>query len=260
MKNLLSHMNLYDMISLFVFSIPVMFIYFIICSIYIKKIDKAPKETAKHGLSRFVLIGLLILFMFILFDTVIEFFSAFFFQYYKTIPSHEAESIIFKNMCERTRTFPINILINFTTFCTFLYAGAEGAIAGMKTLQVDSGLCIELPNIKRQRLKMVFLSWCYVGIVANIYQYIIGGEIVDFNLAEIYVGLGTSLAIMFIAERSPQMLANKTIKSTETITKLDLSKMVMDIPSSRKITIEEDNSDIADKVVCEEEMLQSKDL
>jgi len=260
MKNLLSHMNLYDMISLFVFSIPLMFIYFIMCLIYIKKIDKAPKETAKHGLSRFVLIGLLVLFMFILFDTVIEFFSAFFFQYYKTIPSHEAESIIFKNMCERTRTFPINILINFTTFCTFLYAGAEGAIAGMKTLQVDSGLCIELPNIKRQRLKMVFLSWCYVGIVANIYQYIIGGEIVDFNLAEIYVGLGTSLAIMFIAERSPQMLANKTIKSTETITKLDLSKMVMDIPSSRKITIEEDNSDIADKVVCEEEMLQSKDL
>ena len=260
MKNLLSRMNLYDMISLFVFSIPVMFIYFIICLIYIKKIDKAPKETAKHGLSRFVLIGLLVLFMFILFDTVIEFFSAFFFQYYKTIPNHEAESIIFKNMCERTRTFPINILINFTTFCTFLYDGAEGAIAGIKTLQVDSGLCIELPDIKRQRLKMVFLSWCYVGIVANIYQYIIGGEIVDFNLAEIYVGLGTSLAIMFIAERSPQMLANKTIKSTETTTKLDLSKMVMDIPSSRKIMIEEDNSDIADKVVCEEETLQSKDL
>ena len=261
MKNLLSHMNLYDMITLFVFSIPVMFVYLIICLIYVKKIDKAPKETAKHGLSRFVLIGLLVLFMFILFDTVIEFFSAFFYQYYKTIPNHESESIIFKNMCERTRTFPINILINFTTFCTFLYAGAEGAIAGMKTLQVDSGLCIELPDIKRQRLKIVFLSWCYVGIIANIYQYIIGGEIVDFNLTEIYIGLGTSLAIMFIAERSPQMLANKTIKSTDTTTKLDLSKMVMDIPSSRKITIEEENSElIADKVVCEEEILQSKDL
>ena len=165
MKNLLSRMNLYDMITLFIFSIPAMLVYLIICLIYVKKIDKAPKETAKHGLSRFVLIGLLVLFMFILFDTVIEFFSAFFFQYYKTIPNHEFESIIFKNMCERTRTFPINILINFTTFCTFLYAGAEGAIAGMKTLQVDSGLCIELPDIKRQRLKIVFLSWCYVGII-----------------------------------------------------------------------------------------------
>ena len=261
MKNLLSHMNLYDMITLFVFSIPVMFVYLIICLIYVKKIDKAPKEIAKHGLSRFVLIGLLVLFMFILFDTVIEFFSAFFYQYYKTIPNHESESIIFKNMCERTRTFPINILINFTTFCTFLYAGAEGAIAGMKTLQVDSGLCIELPDIKRRRLKIVFLSWCYVGIIANIYQYIIGGEIVDFNLTEIYIGLGTSLAIMFIAERSPQMLANKTIKSADTTTKIDLSKMVMDIPSSRKITIEEENSElIADKVICEEEILQSKDL
>ena len=261
MKNLLSCMNLYDMITLFVFSIPVMFVYLIICLIYVKKIDKAPKETAKHGLSRFVLIGLLVLFMFILFDTVIEFFSAFFYQYYKTIPNHENESIIFKNMCEKTRTFPINILINFTTFCTFLYAGAEGAIAGMKTLQVDSGLCIELPDIKRQRLKIVFLSWCYVGIIANIYQYIIGGEIVDFNLTEIYVGLGTSLAIMFIAERSPQMLANKTTKSNDTTTKIDLSKMVMDIPSSHKITIEEENSElIADKVIYEEATLQSKDL
>ena len=57
------------------------------------------------------------------------------------------------------------------------------------------------------------------------------------------------------------MLANKTIKSMDTTTKLDLSKMVMDIPSSRKITIEEDNSDlIADKVICEEETIQSKDL
>ena len=83
----------------------------------------------------------------------------------------------------------------------------------------------------------------------------------DFNLTEIYVGLGTSLAIMFIAERSPQMLANKTIKSNDTTTKIDLSKMVMDIPSSRKITIEEENSElIADKVICEEATLQSKDL
>ena len=66
---------------------------------------------------------------------------------------------------------------------------------------------------------------------------------------------------MFIAERSPQMLANKTIKSADTTTKIDLSKMVMDIPSSRKITIEEENSElIADKVICEEEILQSKDL
>jgi hypothetical protein len=95
-------------------------------------------------------------------------------------------------------------------FCTALYAGAEGLISSFKTLKVPVGMCIELPAIKRKRIKLIFLIWCALAILASIYTIIIGSEEIKFEVALCYSGVISTLIILIIADRSPTVLQNFT--------------------------------------------------
>ena len=117
-------------------------------------------------------------------------------------------------MCKSYKPVPINILINGTIFCIALYTSTEGIIAGMKTLKVEQGLSVELPLIKRIRVSVMFLIWCYLSVVATVYHFLIGSETVEFKIFNFYIGLIVNFAILFLAERAPSTLEDASVART----------------------------------------------
>ena len=152
------------------------------------------------------------------------------------------DSIFFINFIERYRKIPFDILVIGNIFCTALYAGAEGLISSFKTLKVPEGMCIELPLIKKKRIKYIFLVWCGIAILASIYTIIIGSEEIEFEVALSYTGVISTLIILMLADRSPSILQNFTSGKTQT-SDVNMSK---DIPVETTNEAKEQYNDAVD--------------
>ena len=214
-KNIFSNIAFVDLFVCFILTIPVFLAFLISVFIYFKKVDKSVNKKT-HGLSRFSLGGILIIFGLIIIDMNVEFISAMLISLnaYGKLDLEELKpmlsSIFFINFIDQYRKLPFDILVFGNIFCTALYAGAEGLISSFKTLKVPEGMCIELPYIKRKRIKFIFLVWCAIAILATIYTIIIGSEEIEFEVALTYTGVISTLIILMLADRTPSVLQNFT--------------------------------------------------
>lgn len=214
-----------DIIILLSATIPIFAIYLIFTLVYFLVIDKKlhKKEDGgyyeSHGLSRFCLGGIFLMFGLIIFDMIMEFISAYSVNFINPdIMSEEVvtflnQSLIFNGMCKVFKSVPTDILINFTILCTAVYTSTEGVIASLRTLNVAEGLSVELPAVKRKRLAIMFAMWAYLAIISTLYTFLIGSDTVKFDLANVYISLGLTLVILFLAERSPSLLKDKSLQT-----------------------------------------------
>ena len=212
-----------DIFVCILLTIPIFIAYLVITFLFFKKVDK-PVNKKTHGLSRFALGGVLIIFGMIIVDMNIEFVSAMVISLneHGKLNLNELkpvlDSVFFINFIEQYRNIPFDILVMGNIFCTALYAGAEGLISSFKTLKVPKGICIELPLIKRTRIKFIFLIWCSIAILASIYTIIIGSEEIEFEVALSYTGVISTLIILILADRAPSVLQPfSTTKNDETV-------------------------------------------
>ena len=219
--HVISSFDLNDTFLILISTIPFFLVYIIFGYIYFKYIDVRRKGN-NVGLSRFCFAGIFTIFGIILFDLIMEFFSAFLCK----IDLNNTNSILIESIGSLYKSVPVHVLINITIICMAVYTGTEGIIAGLKTLQLDKGMCVELPQIKRKRLSTLFVVWCYLSIVSTLYHFMLGSAEVDFNVYNFYLGLGIDLIILCIAERSPTMLQNQTNSKPEKISVIDLEKVV----------------------------------
>lgn len=231
----MSTVHIIDLLTIGLCTVPVFFIFLIFTIIYFNVVDKAHKDDEEyyvnHGLSRFCLGGIFFLFGLILFDIITEFVSAYSTMFINPdlaelvdpkILEFLHQSLIFNGIGKVFKDVPTNILINFTIVCTAIYTSTEGAIASLRTLKVEEGLAVELPAVKRRRLSVMFVLWCYLAVVATLYTFLIGSDVIKFDLPNIYVSVGLTLVILFLAERSPSLLKDKStgakiVKSTNNV-------------------------------------------
>lgn len=136
------------------------------------------------------------------------------------------DSIFFINFIEHYRNIPFDILVMGNIFCTALYAGAEGLISSFKTLKVPKGMCIELPLIKRTRIKFIFLIWCAIAILASIYTIIIGSEEIEFEVSLSYTGVISTLIILILADRVPSVLQPFSTNTNDEIVNANIANPV----------------------------------
>ena len=222
---------LIDIIICFLLTIPVFIAYLVVTIVFFKKVDK-PVNTKTHGLSRFSLGGVLIIFGMIIADMNIEFISAMIISLNEHGKLNLDEikpvldSIFFINFIEHYRNIPFDILVMGNIFCTALYAGAEGLISSFKTLKVPKGMCIELPLIKRTRIKFIFLIWCAIAILASIYTIIIGSENIEFEVALSYTGVISTLIILILADRAPSVLQPFSTNTKDEIVNANIANPV----------------------------------
>jgi hypothetical protein len=222
---------LIDIFICFLLTIPIFIAYLVITFIFFKKVDK-PVNTKTHGLSRFALGGVLIIFGIIIVDMNIEFVSAMIISLNEHGKLNLDElkpvldSIFFINFIEHYRNIPFDILVMGNIFCTALYAGAEGVISSFKTLKVPKGMCIELPLIKRTRIKFIFLVWCAIAILASIYTIIIGSEKIEFEVALSYTGVISTLIILMLADRAPSVLQPFSTNTDDEVTNANIANPV----------------------------------
>ena len=232
---------LIDIIICFLLTIPVFIAYLVVTIIFFKKVDK-PVNTKTHRLYRFSLGGVLIIFGMIIADMNIEFVSAMIIS----LNEHGKlnldklkpflDSIFFINFIEHYRNIPFDILVMGNIFCTALYAGAEGLISSFKTLKVPKGMCIELPLIKRTRIKFIFLIWCAIAILASIYTIIIGSEKVEFEVALSYTGIISTLIILMLADRAPSVLQPFSTNKNDEVTNANVAN-----PEETEVNLGESN-------------------
>ena len=220
-----------DIFVCFLLTIPIFIAYLVITFLFFKKVDR-PINMKTHGLSRFALVGVLIIFGMIIVDMNIEFVSAMIISLNEHGKLNLDEmkpvldSIFFINFIEHYRNIPFDILVMGNIFCTALYAGAEGLISSFKTLKVPKGMCIELPLIKRTRIKFIFLIWCAIAILASIYTIIIGSENIEFEVALSYTGVISTLIILILADRAPSVLQPFSTNSNDEIVNANIANPV----------------------------------
>lgn len=213
-----------DLILVALLTIPVFLVYVVYTFIYFLRTDKKKLRNGEeyyetHGLSRFCLAGIFFLFGLIIFDVNFEFVIAIITRYFTeeylgyTLMETLNSSILYKGISSMYKDIPINILMNFTIICTAIYTTTEGIIASLKTLKVEPGLAVELPAIKRRRLAAMFILWCYLSVICTIYTFIIGSDTVSFELLNVYISTGLTLLILFLAERSPTLLKDKSSRT-----------------------------------------------
>ena len=260
MENIIENIRIFDFIILGLFiTIPII-IYLIFTIFYFIKVDVGytKVERGKHGLSRFVLCGIFFMFGLILIGLGVEFTSAFLIEFFSTADEFLKKydffaglfnSIILNNILRFYKSVPIDILVNFTILGVALYTGTEGTIASIKTLKLDEGTVVKLPQIKRKRLSTMFILWCYLSIVSTLYYFVIGKDGIDFSITNIYVGLGATLSILFIAERGPSTLQDITLKKKEPRCKEDIvssstDTIKPDINKKESVSVVLNNNDL----------------
>ena len=222
----MSTVHIIDLVTIGLCTVPPFFIFLIFTIIYFNVVDKAHKDDEEyyvnHGLSRFCLGGIFFLFGLILFDIITEFVSAYSTMFINPdlaelvdpkILEFVHRSLIFNGIGKNFKSVPTHILINFTIVCTALYTSTEGAIASLKTLKLEEGLAVELLSVNRRILSIMFVLWCYLAVVATLYTFLIGSGEVKFDLLNIDISVGLTLVILFLAERSPSLLKDKSTRA-----------------------------------------------
>ena len=87
-------------------------------------------------------------------------------------------------------------------------------------------MCIELPLIKRTRIKFIFLIWCTIAILASIYTIIIGSEKIEFEVALSYTGVISTLIILILADRAPSVLQPFSTNTNDEIVNANIANPV----------------------------------
>lgn len=226
-------MIVFNYITLLMLTLPFLLIYIVYSMVYFKKIDKKNVNIVgikPHGLSRMCFGGIFFMFGIIILNLICQFSMIFLNKMYSDSSINlTTDSVLFdffiKNISNDTKDFHTNILIDFTIACTALYTGAEGIISSVRTLQLPAGMSIELPLIKRKRMSAIFYVWAFIAIMDTLYNGIVGSKEISFYTTEVYVSLGSTLIILFLAERSSSMFKGSTILSTLATKTVDVSKV-----------------------------------
>lgn len=219
--SLLSYLELHDVIITVSLTIPTFALFILGSLFYFKFIDKAKttNEKINKGLSRMILGGIIFMFGLILFDFEMSFIIGLLIklssdktEFIDYLHSHTYLAMATANY---GRKFPTDLLIDFTLLCTAVYTGTEGVIASLKTLNVGDGVVVQLPYIKRKRVSFMFYMWCYITVVARIYTTFVGSDIIDFYIKHLYIAVGVTLLILFLAERGSSTLENASVRKKD---------------------------------------------
>lgn len=214
--------------------------YIIYAIIYFVKFDKNIKLDSSgntHGLSRICLCGIFFLFGLLIFDIVCEFGQIYISEYMKYKPVKER--VISSMLMDKCFTFfvlfntyqflPLEVFINGMFAVSFFYIGVEGLIASLKTLNIESGLRIELPAKKRTRLANIFYIWCFLSLITSVYTMLLGSDEINFyNKNCVFCTIAT-LIVVILSERSPQLLENASIIKPGNSTKVDCNIVKQDM-------------------------------
>ena len=214
--------------------------YIIYAIIYFVKFDKNVKLDSSgntHGLSRICLCGIFFLFGLLIFDLICEFGQIYINKYmdYKPVVERTISSTMmakcftFFILFNKYQLLPLEVFINGLFAVSFFYIGVEGLIASLKTLNIESGLRIELPAKKRTRLANIFYIWCFLSLVTTIYTILLGSDEVNFyNKNCVFCTIAT-LIVVILSERSPQLLENATIIKSKDSSKVDCNIVKQDM-------------------------------
>lgn len=223
---LLNYLKLHDVVITIALTFPTFLIFILGSLFYFKRIDKAQIANEKNnkGLSRMLLGGIIFMFGMILFDFEMNFITGLLIK----LASDKSEFIEYLNShaylsmatTSYNKKIPTDILIDATLLCTAFYTGTEGVIASLKTLNAGEGIVVQLPYIKRKRVSFMFYVWVYMTIVARIYTTFVGSEEIDFYIKHLYIAVGVTLLILFIAERGSSALENASVKKKDELLKV----------------------------------------
>lgn len=214
--------------------------YIVYAIIYFVKFDKKVKLDSggnTHGLSRICLCGIFFLFGLLIFDIICEFGQVYISKYieYKPITERTISTFLmtkcftFFILFNEYQFLPLEIFINGMFAVSFFYIGVEGLIASLKTLNIESGLRIELPTKKRTRLANIFYIWCFLSLLTTVYTILLGSDEINFyNKNCVFCTIAT-LIVVILSERSPQLLENATIIKSSNSSKVDCNIVKQDM-------------------------------
>lgn len=214
--------------------------YIVYAIIYFVKFDKNVKLDSngnKHGLSRICLCGIFFLFGLLIFDIICEFGQVYISKYMEHKPITErtistflmSKCFTFFILFNEYQFLPLEVFINGMFAVSFFYIGVEGLIASLKTLNVESGLRIELPAKKRTRLANIFYIWCFLSLLTTVYTILLGSDTINFyNKNCVFCTIAT-LIVVILSERSPQLLENATIIKSSNSSKVDCNIVKQDM-------------------------------
>ena len=214
--------------------------YVIYAIIYFVKFDKNVKLDSggnTHGLSRICLCGIFFLFGLLIFDIICEFGQVYISKYieYKPITERTISTFLMSKcftffiLFNEYQFLPLEVFINGMFAVSFFYIGVEGLIASLKTLNIESGLRIELPTKKRTRLANIFYIWCFLSLLTTVYTILLGSDTINFyNKNCVFCTIAT-LIVVILSERSPQLLENATIIKSSDSSKVDCNIVKQDM-------------------------------
>lgn len=214
--------------------------YIVYTIIYFVKFDKNVKLDSggnTHGLSRICLCGIFFLFGLLIFDIICEFGQVYISKYMEHKPITErtistflmSKCFTFFILFNEYQFLPLEVFINGMFAVSFFYIGVEGLIASLKTLNVESGLRIELPAKKRTRLANIFYIWCFLSLLTTVYTILLGSDTINFyNKNCVFCTIAT-LIVVILSERSPQLLENATIIKSSNSSKVDCNIVKQDM-------------------------------
>lgn len=218
-----------DLGILLLLTLGVFIFYVIYAIVFFVKVDKNIKldsSGAKHGLSRMCLQGIFFLFGLLIFDLTCEFGQVFLNAYINSeqktqfIDHFMNNSFSFYSLINKYRFLPIELFINGMFVVSFFYIGVEGLISSLKTMNIESGLRIELPEKKRKRLSNIFYIWCLLSLITTVYTILVGSDDITFCNKNCIFSTIVTLIVIILSERSPSALENVKIikdKNAETV-------------------------------------------
>lgn len=109
---------------------------------------------------------------------------------------------------------PINVLLDFVVLYTLGYGGFEGSTAFIKTLSLDGGQFIQMPEKKLKRFFRFIMMWYIVAIVLSLYQMMIltVDSQLSFFVDKAFTGLGMSSMVYMYGRKAPKTVADLSIK------------------------------------------------
>lgn len=207
-------------------------LYIVYAIIYFVKVDKKAKldlAGKKPGLSRMCLIGIFFLFGLLIFDLTCNFGQIYLSNYLGFKSEHQIinkimdNSFSFFTIINGYQLLPISLFINGMFIVSFFYIGVEGLISCLKTMNIESGLRIELPEKKKTRLANIFYIWCFLAVLTTVYTVLLGSDTIDFYNKNCVFSAIATLIIVILSERSASAFENvKIVKSGEKTTNMNI--------------------------------------
>lgn len=199
-----------SMTVLICITVPIIIGFMLIIIVYFKVFDKPKKVNKgckKHmSTSRQLMKLFFILFSIILLSLVVQFSTAYIIMY------NQMGSIQSYGIMNNTYTpIPFDIIINAITACTILFSGAEMVMSSTSSIHKELGSSTKLPENKRIRVSAIVYLWLYVSMVGVFYHFLLGTDIIDFQLKNLFVGLSSACAIMFGANKAHGVFENISV-------------------------------------------------